>query len=311
MKIVIIGTGGVGGYFGGKLAQNKHDVYFFARNEQLNAIKNQGLRVKSVDGDFVISPAQASDKLTDFPTADLILVCTKVEQVKEIAPLLHHVMHENTVVIPLQNGLASEEILQQHIDYKSIIPGLCKIYSKIEAPGVIHHFGYNQPVIQIGENNKSLTPRILELVKTFNEAGFEAHAEEDIHLQKWKKFMFICSGGLLALTRSTYGEIRSYKPGRKMLKELFTEIYHVGVAKQINWDESVVTHAMRMVDAADYNATSSMQRDIDAKLPSELEYLNGAVVRFAYEMDMSVPLNEMIYKCLSVTEYYAGNHIDE
>lgn len=305
MKIAVLGTGGVGGFFGGKLAHQGHEVYFLARNEHLQMIQSQGLQVKSVDGDFTVHPANASDNLQDFPQVDLVLICTKAEQVQQIAPEIHYILHDETMVLPLQNGLASEEILQQHIPHHHIIPGLCKIFSKIEAPGIIDHFGWNQPVIQLGEYNGDKTQRVMELQKTFVKAGFDARIEENIWVEKWKKFMFICSGGLLALTRSTYGELRSYKPGRQMLHDLFTEIYHIGKAKQINWNKDVITNAMRMVDGSEYYATASMQRDIDSKKPSELAYLNGAVVKYAYEMDMHVPLNEMIYKCLSVSELYA------
>ena len=123
MKFAIIGTGGVGGYFGGKLAHHGHEVYFFARNEHLIAIKNNGLTVKSVDGDFQINDANASDSLADFPQVDVVLVCTKAEHVKEIAKDLNQLLHDNSLVIPLQNGLASEEILQQHIPQNQILPG--------------------------------------------------------------------------------------------------------------------------------------------------------------------------------------------
>ena len=305
MKIAVLGTGGVGGYFGGKLAQKSHEVYFLARNQHLDAIKKNGLIVKSVDGDFTIHSAHVSDSIADFPKVDLVLVTSKAEHVEMLAPQIPSLLHDNSVVIPLQNGLASEDILQQNIPFQQIIPALCKIFSKVEAPGIIHHFNWNQPIIQIGESDKTMSERVKFWVKIFNEAGFSAHAESDIWLEKWKKFMFICSGGLLAVTRSTYGEIREFQPGRKMLKELFTEIYHVGKAKQINWTEDVIDHAMQTVDNSGYKATASIQRDIDAKKPSELEFLNGTVVKYAHEMDMYVPINEFVYRALSVTEHYA------
>ena len=307
MKIAVIGTGGVGGYFGGKLAQNGHEVYFLARDKHLEAMREHGLQVKSMDGDFCIQPVNASDNLEDFPQVDLILVCTKAEQVEKIAPELGQLLHDETLILPLQNGLASEDMLLKHIDSGHILMGLCKIFSRIEAPGIIQHFDWNKPVIQFGELQKGLSDRILQLSEILQQAGIDARAEEDIRVEKWKKFMFICSGGLLALTRSTYGEIREFKPGRKMLKELFTEIYHLGKAKQINFNEDVIDYAMRMVDASDYHATASLQRDVEAKKRSELEFLNGTVVKYAYEMDMHVPVNEMIYKLLSVSEYYARN----
>lgn len=307
MKFAVLGTGGVGGFFGGKLAHHGHKVYFLSRNEHLQVIQNQGLQVKSVDDDFIVHPANASDNLRDFPKVDLVLVCTKAEQVQQIAPEIHHLLHDETIVLPLQNGLASEEILEKHIPKQHIIPGLCKIYSKIEAAGIIEHFGWHNPVIQFGEYNGEKTKRVIELQKIFTKVGFDAQVEENIWVEKWKKFMFICSGGLLALTRSTYGELRNHETGKKLLQELFTEIYHVGKVKNIDWNEDVIANAMRMANNSEYDATASMQRDIDAKKPSELAYLNGAIVKYAHETGVQVPVNEMIFKCLFVSEYYARN----
>lgn len=305
MKVIVIGTGGVGGYFGGKLAQNGHQVYFLARNKHLKAIIKDGLKVKSIDGDFQLLNVHASNNIKDFPKANLVLVCTKADQVKEIAPQINHVLMDDTMVLPLQNGLASEDILEKYIDKKHIVPGLCKIYSKIAQPGIIHHFGWSHPVIQCGEFHSEITPRLQDLQKAFVDAGIKAFVEKDIWLEKWKKFMFICSGGLLALTRSTYGEIREHPQGRKMLKELFTEVYQVGKAKGILWNLDVIEKAMQIVDLSEYEATASMQRDINAKKPSELEYLNGAIVRWGRELKLETPINKAIVDYLSMTEYHA------
>lgn len=305
MKIAVIGTGGVGGFFGGKLLHQGHEVYFLARNQHLKAIQEKGLEIKSVDGDFHLNEVNAFDDIKEFPKVDLVMVCTKAEQVQQVAPQLHTLLGEETMVLPLQNGLASEEILEQYIDKQHIIPGLCKIYSKIEAPGIIHHFGWHRPVIHFGEYNGEMSQRILLLDKTFSDAGLDARPEKDIWQEKWKKFMFICSGGLLALTRSTYGEIRNHPTGKEMLQRLFMEIYEVGCAKKIKWDKHVVDNAMQIVNNSEYDATASMQRDIDAKKPSELSFLNGTVVKYAKALNIEVPVNQMIYDCLMVSEFYA------
>ena len=146
MKIAIIGSGGVGGFFGAKLAKAGNEVTFLARGAHLNAINKDGLIVKSVDGDFKVDQVKATDKISKIQKSDLVVLGVKAWQVKEIAKELHHIIKESTVVLPLQNGVLAMEELQKHIDEKHIIGGLCKIISKIESPGVINHWELNQPL---------------------------------------------------------------------------------------------------------------------------------------------------------------------
>lgn len=305
MRFLVIGAGGVGGYLGGKLAQSGHEVHFYARGEHKTAMQQNGLKVSSVDGDFVWSKPNLIADFDNLQGIDCIFLCTKADAVEKIAKQLKGRLEAGTWIIPLQNGLTSEETLWQHIPYDQVIPGMCKIYSKIEEPGHINHFGWNNPMIHLGEDSGEASERVNQLVEVLRNAGFDARAEDDIWLQKWVKFMYICSGGLTSITQSTFGEVRSYRPSRKMLEALFTEIYHVGRGKMINWKPEVVEQAMEMVDQTMYEATSSMQRDIRDGKPSELEYLNGTVLKYAYELDIHVPINEMIYRCLSVREHYA------
>ncbi|MDO5509056.1 MAG: ketopantoate reductase family protein [Weeksellaceae bacterium] len=305
MRFLVIGAGGVGGYLGGKLAQNGHDLHFYSRGEHGRAMKENGLRVSSVDGDFEVKDVQMLSTLNDLHGYDCIFLTTKADEVESLAMELKDALQQDTLVVPLQNGLTSEETLWRFLPYEQVLPGMCKIYSKVEAPGHISHFGWNKPMIHLGEDSGELSERLLQLVQVLNDCGFDAHAEEDIWLHKWIKFMYICSGGLTSVTQSSFGEVRSYRPSRKMLEALFTEIYHVGRGKMINWEADVVELAMKMVDNTMYEATSSMQRDIRDGKPSELEFLNGTVLKYAYELDIHVPVNEMIYRCLSVREHYA------
>lgn len=152
MKIAIIGTGGVGGYFGGRLACAGNDVTFIARGEHADAIRKNGLIVKSINGDFVVKPAKVSSNIGEVEAPDLIILGIKAWQVKEVAREIKAIIGANTTVLPLQNGVMSPGELKDILGEKHVIAGLCRIFSKIEAPGVINHYGVD-PEIVFGELN--------------------------------------------------------------------------------------------------------------------------------------------------------------
>lgn len=305
MKIAIIGTGAVGGYFGGRLAQAGNEVTFIARGEHLKAIRGKGLEVKSIKGDFKISPANCTDKIEEIENPELILVCVKAWQVKETAEKLKQVINENTVVIPLQNGILAAEELSGFLPKKNVVGGLCRVFSKIESPGVINHMGLD-PTIIFGELDKAKSNRTEKLKIIFDEAYITSVLSEEVEAEMWKKFLLICSSGLLAVARSSYGIVRELPETRKMLNELFTEIYDVGIASGVNLTPDTVEKTMKAVDGFDYNATSSLTRDVMEGRPSEIEYQNGTVVRLAEKLGIDVPVNRFVYNCILPMERKAG-----
>ena len=167
MHTVIIGIGGVGGYYGGKISHSGQKVSMVARGNHLKAIQQNGLQVKSIDGDFVTTPYVATDNIGEVEKADLILVCTKSWQVVEAAKLIQPILKEDTVVIPLQNGADNAEKLRTVLEEKHVLGGLCKIYSKIEAPGVVHHFGH-PPELIFGELDRTRTDRLSKIKEVFD-----------------------------------------------------------------------------------------------------------------------------------------------
>ncbi|HAJ78302.1 MAG TPA: 2-dehydropantoate 2-reductase, partial [Fibrobacteres bacterium] len=179
MKIGIIGTGGVGGYFGGKLAKAGNDVTFLARGEHLNEINKNGLTIKSVYGDFRVDSIKATDKLINFGLVDIAIIAVKAWQLKDIAKDLVDIIGKNTMILPLQNGLSAIDELKERISADRFIGGLCRIMSKIESPGVINHFGV-EPVITFGEVDKTHSLRCEELSKIFTNAGIKAVISSDI-----------------------------------------------------------------------------------------------------------------------------------
>jgi len=297
MKIAIIGTGGVGGYFGGKLSHAGNDVTFLARGEHLKAIQANGLKVQSILGDFTINPAQATDQIMQMGASDLIILGLKAWQVKDIAMELPQIMHDNTVILPLQNGVLAGEELKEHIHPKHIIGGLCRIISKIESPGVINHMGVT-PMIVFGELDNSKTERVLQLNDLFAKAGIDSKIANDIEAELWRKFISICVSGLLAVTRSTYGEIREMKETRQLMIGLFNEIYNLSQKMGIVIEPDFVDKTVSYIEGFSYNMTSSLTRDFREGKPSEIEYQNGTVVRLGNKYGVETPINKFIYECI-------------
>jgi 2-dehydropantoate 2-reductase len=301
MKIAIIGAGGVGGYFGGKLAAAGNDVTFVARGQHLKAIQSGGLTVKSIYGDFRVQPAKAVEDIGSIGKTQLIILGVKAWQVKDVSKKLNVILDDDTVVMPLQNGVSAIEEIAESIEEKNIIGGSCRIISKVEAPGVINHMGI-APTIVFGELNNQTTQRIQRIKDIFDAAAIESFIPRDIQAEIWKKFISICISGLGAITRSTYGEMREVEESRTLIRELLTEIYNVAIAAGVSLKEDLVEKIMDVVDRMPYNSTSSLIRDVMEGRPSEIEYQNGTVVKLGLKFGVPTPVNRFIYNCITPME---------
>src|SRR6185369_9488824 len=179
MRIVIFGTGGVGGFFGGRLARAGEDVTFIARGEHLRAIKADGLKVDSTAGDFVIYPAKATDDVSDVGETDLVILGVKAWQVPEAARAIKPLVGPNTTVLPLQNGVEAVSQLADELGSANVVGGLCRIVSFVVGPGHIRHAGFT-PSIVIGEIDNQRTERITKIEEVFKRAGLEITVARDI-----------------------------------------------------------------------------------------------------------------------------------
>lgn len=304
MKIAIIGTGGVGGYFGAKLAKAGFDVTFLARGEHLKAILARGLKVKSILGDFEVENLKATDKITDIEHPDLVIIAVKAWQIKDIRDDLKKIIHADSFILPLQNGVLAAEELSEKIDQKNILGGLCRIISKIESPGIINHFGVS-PTITIGEIDGPRSERLIQIKKVFVEAGIDTIISDDINTELWRKFIFICVSGLLAVTKTTYGELRALKETRQMMINLFTEIYLLSQKMGMKIESDFIEKSVFAIDALPYDSTSSLTRDVWEGKPSEIDYQNGTVVRLGEEHGVDTPINRFVYNCILPSELKA------
>ncbi|HEX6649360.1 MAG TPA: 2-dehydropantoate 2-reductase [Pyrinomonadaceae bacterium] len=302
MRIAVFGTGGVGGYFGGRLARAGEDVTFIARGDHLRAIRTNGLKVESGEGDFVIQPAKATDHVNEVGEVDLVIVGVKAWQVPDAARAMKPLVGPNTTVLPLQNGVDAVSQLVSELGAEHVVGGLCKIVSFVVAPGRIRHGGF-KPSIVIGEIDNRRTDRITRIEEVFKRAGVEIAIAADIQVALWMKFLFIASfSGIGAVANAPAGIIRTNPKWRTQMVTAMEEIYALAHARGIKMPPDSIDTVMAGVDSLPEDATSSMQRDIAAGKPSELESQNGAVVRMAREAGVDVPTHAFIYETLKPLE---------
>jgi len=297
MNIVVIGAGGVGGYFGGKISKAGYNVTFVARGKTFDAIKNQGLMVKSIKGDFKVRP-EVIKNIKDIKDPDLIILGVKSWQITAIAEQLKPVIHKDTMVLPLQNGVDNADKLRTVLNKENVLTGFCKIVSKIEAPGIIDHFGF-EPEIVFGEYDNTKTKRLKEIKAIFDKADFKNGISEDIHLDIWKKFLFIATiSGIGALTRSVFGVMREDDNIRQIIYQTANEIVAIANAKGIALNNDHVEMVLQVIDNLNYDTTASMQRDFMEGRPSELEAFNGYINHTGKALHIVTPANSFTYHCL-------------
>ena len=301
MKIVVIGAGGVGGYFGGKLAKAGYDISFIVRGKNLEAIKKNGLQIKSINGDFTVFPF-ATSEFDPVKNADLVILGIKSWQIIDIAKSIKPLLSTNTMVLPLQNGADNADKLLSVLNSENVIAGLCRIVSKIEEPGIINHFAY-EPEIIFAENKNEKTGRIQLLKSTFDKAGFKNSISDNIHLDIWRKFLFITTiSGMGALTRSVLGEIRENVFLKQKMYETAEEIVIIANEKGIALNKSDIDKIFAVIDNLNFHTTSSLQRDMMESKPSELDNFNGFIVNKGKELGIDTPVNSFIYQCLLLQE---------
>jgi 2-dehydropantoate 2-reductase len=310
MKVAVFGVGAVGGYFGGRLAQAGEEVVLIARREHLRALRQHGLRVDSIKGDFIVQPALATDDPRQAGVVDVVLVGVKAWQVPEAAQAMLPLIGPETFVVPLQNGVEAPEQLTTVLGSQHVLGGLCKIISSLVEPGHVRHAGM-EPYVAFGELDDRPSERAERLRRAFERAGVVIDIPSDIRAAMWEKFLFIASfSGVGAVTRAPAGVLRSLPETRRMLEQAMGEVLAVAQSRGIALSEETIAGALALVDSMPPGGTASMQRDIIAGRPSELEGQNGAVVRLGLESGVATPLHAFIYHSLLPLEQRARGQMD-
>jgi 2-dehydropantoate 2-reductase len=305
MRIAVFGAGGVGGYFGGRLAQAGEELVFIARGEHLRLLQSQGLRVDSIKGDFLVKPVQATDDLRRVGQVDFVLLAVKGWQVPEAALAMQPMVGAHTCVVPLGNGVEAPSQLKAILGAGPVLGGLCRISAFLAEPGHIRHVGL-EPSVAFGELDNRLTSRVEALRQAFERTGVKVSVPPDIQIAMWEKFVFIVAiSGVGAVARAPAGVLRSLPETRLLLEQAVAEAVAMGRAWRIALPEDAVARTMATIDSLEPGVIASMQRDIVEGRPSELGTQNGAVVRMGLELGIPTPTHSFIYHSLLPQELAA------
>ena len=299
MKILVYGTGAVGGYFGGRLAETGHDVTFIARGAHLEAIRSNGLVVESVAGNFTISPAKVTDNPAEAGSPEVALVCVKAWDVPEAARRLAPALSPASFVVPFENGVEATDQLAAELGDGRVLGGLCKIFAFVSGPGRIRHAGV-PPSVAFGELDGGRSDRVERLRDAFAGCrGVEVETPADIRAGLWQKFLFIAPfSSLGAVTRMPAGAMRSVPETRRMLEAAMREVAAVARARGVRLGEDAVEKTIAFIDRMPEDSTASMQRDLMEGRPSELESQTGSVVRLGRQAGVPTPVNDFLYASL-------------
>jgi len=294
MSIAIFGVGGAGGYFGARLIRAGHDVTFVARGEHLRVIREHGLTVLTDAEAFVVRPRVASDDPAVTEEANVVLLGVKCWQVEDAARALARVLGKRAVVVPLQNGVLTVDRLASHLGADRVMGGLCGTITRIDGPGRLRSVGTTH-FLRFGELDRRVRARTRRLRQAFLDAGVSAEIPKDIHVAIWQKFLFVVPvGGVGAFADADIGTLRTAPELRSTLEAAMREIHVLGRARGIALPDDAVQQAMTFVDGLPASGTSSLQRDLAAGRPSELDDWTGAVVRLGRESGVPTPVHDRI-----------------
>jgi 2-dehydropantoate 2-reductase len=297
MRIAVMGSGGVGGYFGGRMAQAGEAVTFIARGAHLRAIREHGLEVRSVAGDFHVRPA-ATDDPAGIGQVDLVLFAVKSYDTEDAGLACRPLLGPETGVLCLQNGVDNEERLANLLGQEHVLAGVVHILSTIQAPGVVAQTA-GPRTIRFAEMDGRVGARCEEVLKVLTRAGIAATLSPDIHVDLWAKFLFIAAhGGVTALTRLPIGDILGCPETAAFYRAVMEEVAAVARARRVALPADAVEKALAFAGSLAPGMRSSLAHDLEQGRRLEIEALPGAVVRYGREAGVPTPFNVAIYAAL-------------
>ncbi|GAA3091495.1 2-dehydropantoate 2-reductase [Kribbella aluminosa] len=305
MKIGIVGAGGVGGYFGARLAAAGQDVAFVARGKHLEAIRSAGLVVHSPAGDLQL-PVRATGVPAEIGTVDYVLICVKTWQLPDVIEAIRPLVGPDTAIVTVQNGVEAPDQVAQVYGRNAVLPGAAEVIAYVEGPGVIRHLGNGK--LTVGEWENGPAPRLERLRDAFVAAGLQATIPDDIWAALWTKFLSVVpTGGLGTATGAGYGVLRTQPATRQLLTEATGEIRDLARARGVQLAADVVERTLDWIDQLPADGTTSLQRDLIAGRPSELDAWTGAVVRLGRESRVPTPINTLLFEFATARVLASGN----
>jgi 2-dehydropantoate 2-reductase len=300
MKIAIFGAGGVGGYFGARLAQAGEDVRFVARGRHLAALRETGLRIESALGDALVKPVAASDDPATLGPVDLVLVAVKLYDTEAAAAGCKALLGPDGAVVSLQNGVTAAETLGRRVGRERVMGGVTYIMATIDEPGAIAHLGTMAQVV-FGEFGGARTPRLEALLAACRAAGIDAVLSPDIAVDIWTKFAFLAPlSGVTALMRAPIGRIRADADTRRLYDAALDEVVAVARAKGIGLAPDILERHAAKMEGLPADMGSSMLHDLTHGKRLELPWLSGTVARLGRELGVATPTHDFIAAALKL-----------
>lgn len=296
MRIAVMGSGGIGGYFGGQLArQGTHDVWFVARGAHLAAMKDSGLTIRNAAGDSVIAPIQATDDPSDIGAVDIVVFAVKLYDADTAIEACRPLMGDTTGVISLQNGIGTEERIDEILGSGHAIGGIAYAPLALEAPGVIRHDA-DFARLTVGEMSGSISDRVQAFVDACREAGIEAEASDNIKKALWDKFVFLANyAGITCLTRQPCGVLQEDDTSYEFYIAGLKEAVQVAAAEGVVLDDDVVDRLGAFARNMNPKAQSSMLTDLQAGKPLENEWFAGKLVDLGRRHGIPTPVSQAYY----------------
>jgi 2-dehydropantoate 2-reductase len=295
MRIAVIGAGGVGGYFGGKLAQAGHEVTFVARGRHLAALRERGLAIESGLGNATVRTANFTDDLAQAGACDVVMLCVKLWDVEAVAPQLAPLVAGGGVVIPFQNGVATPDILMRALPPTSVLGGIAYIAATIRAPGVIAHTGTMARLV-VGAFEGGNGDAAAAFRDACVAAGIDAAASADVGRALWEKFCFLAAmSGVTSASRQPIGVIRDDPDLRATFAAAVHEGWSVGRARGIALADDYPARQLAFLDSLPAQMRSSLLNDLVAGNRLEAPWLSGAVATMAVAAGIAAPVSATLY----------------
>ncbi|MFL5598527.1 MAG: ketopantoate reductase family protein [Gemmatimonadaceae bacterium] len=294
MKITVLGAGAIGAYYGGQLARAGHDVTLYARGDNLAAIRERGLEIRTPDGSSVVQLA-ATDRVQELGNADFAILGVKSYSLDSIATVVQSVARNGAAILPFLNGVeTTERLIALGVPRGSILGGVTRISVARVQPGVVERRGAFQSVI-VGELDNRITERVKSIVTAFRDAGVDANTSNQIELDLWQKFVFIAAiAASCGLARTPIGPLRDRPLGRRLLQRAVQEVVDVARARGIPFAADETARVIGAIDALPPGTKPSFLLDIEAGGLTELDTLSGAVSRYAAAAGIQTPIHDTV-----------------
>ncbi|GGE39367.1 2-dehydropantoate 2-reductase [Agaricicola taiwanensis] len=300
MRIAVFGAGGVGGYFGGRLAASGEDVTFVARGQHLAAMKEKGLLIRSPLGDCMLRDVQAVEDIAEAGPIDLVMIAVKLWSTEEAVEAVRPLAEQGATVVSFQNGIYKDEVLKNRLPPASLMGGVSYISAFIEKPGVISHKGKMQG-LSFGKYDGARSSRAEALLAACARAGISAKLSADIERDIWEKFVFLV--GLSAVTtamRQPIGVIRENPQARSFLRDLMQEVVTVGRANGVNLAPDFAENRLIFTDTLPPEMIASMFHDLQTGNRLEVPWLSGSVVEQGRRLGIDTPCNRAVADILAI-----------